>query len=121
MGEGRNKPPVRQESAPRKFESLHIPGDLLGKKMGVVQTELKKRSGFAGRLATTEDLDYIKANPDQFPNLKDGKWHNAFGSKVQVGGGQYVPCVSWNGGLFYRDDRWVANHTDGYDRVLLRA
>lgn len=81
-------------------------------KAATVREAMKKVKNPAGQ----EELDYVLAHPDEFPDLKDGNFHFFFGA---AGGGR-APCLRWLGGRFLRSLLWLDGVWRSYGRAVLR-
>ena len=109
-----------QESIHRRFTSIPVPPELLGKELRVVQRAFHNDSKYKDRLATIADLEHIKANPGLFKDLRDKNWHFALGSSIPTGSGVNAPYVRWVGDELYLSLRLIGSGMDGHDHVLLR-
>lgn len=81
-------------------------------KAATVREAMKKVKNPAGQ----EELDYVLAHPDEFPDLKDGNFHFFFGAA----GGVSAPSLYWDGGRFRRDLGWLGSDWGSDDRAVLR-
>lgn len=92
--------------------------EFVGKTLEDLQKHLKETKA---SVAGLPELEYIMSNPDEFPELKDGKWFYFFGAGyLRYSNGDWdVPAVSWHGSALSRDALWLGGGWDANDRVLL--
>ncbi len=111
------------ESGPRKFKALSLPPDLQRKSVEEARQILLKHPDFAGKHATSEDLEFIQAHPEQYREFQDPRvYYLALEGTATDLGKVCVPYLEWYwlGSHFWLSKFWIGHLTSSRTHILVR-